>query len=121
MSSFFSVDERMRRRAFALTVLMLVLIHFGFELSLSLLRNVYEVRPSSEFNTTLPIFLTVASTAVMIIVSIRRLRDLEKPVWWVVKLLIPIVNLGLLFYLLKTPGTHLDNSADRVGLNPSQS
>ena len=37
--------------------------------------------------------------------AIRRLHDLDRPAWWLVGIMIPIVNILFSLYLLLSPGT----------------
>ncbi len=46
---------------------------------------------------------------------IQRLHDLNRPTWWIVGAIIPVVNFVLSIYLLVVPGTHGYN---RYGPDP---
>lgn len=41
--------------------------------------------------------------------SVRRLHDLDKSGWWLLLVIVPLVNLGLIIYLLFFPGTVGEN------------
>lgn len=65
---------------------------------------------------------TLVSVAVNLVIftgcvalMVRRLHDLDRPEWWAVGVLIPLVNFALSLYLLLAPGTHGHN---RYGEDP---
>ena len=47
--------------------------------------------------------------------GVRRLHDLDKSGWWILLMFVPLVNLGLLLYMLFAPGTIGEN---RFGQQP---
>ena len=50
-----------------------------------------------------------------LMLTIRRLHDLDKPSWWCIGMFVPIVNFLLLFFLLFNRGT---NGPNRYGPDP---
>ncbi len=51
----------------------------------------------------------IVSLFVSVVLGVRRLHDLDKTGWLWLLFLIPIVNLGMMIYLLFFPGTEGDN------------
>ncbi|MBQ4405278.1 MAG: DUF805 domain-containing protein [Selenomonadaceae bacterium] len=52
-----------------------------------------------------------------IMISIRRLHDLNKSGWWLLLFLIPLVDIFFLVYIFVIPGT---GGRNRYGADPSQ-
>ena len=56
------------------------------------------------YNPVLMLFISLAMLYVAVVISIRRLHDLNLSGWIVLVMLVPIVNILALVYLLFAPG-----------------
>ena len=100
----FTTDGRLNRLRYLKYALA-----FGFFMGLVTFVLVFVAALITGENSTLVRAVQVLTTLAGAIggwaLGIRRLHDLNKPAWWLIGLLIPIVNIILSFYLLLAPGT----------------
>lgn len=100
----FTTDGRLNRLRYLKYALA-----FGFFMGLVTFVLVFVAALITSENSTLVRAVQVLTTLVGAIggwaLVIRRLHDLNKPAWWLIGMLIPIVNIIFGFYLLLAPGT----------------
>jgi uncharacterized membrane protein YhaH (DUF805 family) len=113
----FSLKGRMRRRTFGMVILVGVLLRVVPVLSFNLL-HYNGVQLSDTFDYVFGAFWLVFFffvPVIIILASVKRLRDIEKPLWLVLLLFVPIINLGFLGYLLNVEGVR---GANQYGADP---
>ena len=100
-SKFLRYDNRLNRKRYIMRALALwaavVVISFiiGFVASVTGLKAL----------TKLGTIISIASAIPSFMLVIRRLHDLNRPTWWCIGCIIPIVNFALAIYLLFFKGT----------------
>jgi uncharacterized membrane protein YhaH (DUF805 family) len=107
MLSLFSMNGRMRRRSFGFVLLCGLLLRVVPTLTYNILHQNFGVQYSDAFSTVFFFTMLAILIGTFIVVftsTTKRLNDIEKPWWLVLLLFVPLVNLGLILYLLFTPG-----------------
>ena len=100
-AKFFRYDNRLNRKRYIMRGLILVGIYIVAALVLGFLGAMVDQEVSS-------LLVLLAGLAIMVpsyMLLIRRLHDLDRPGWWAIGALIPIVNFALSIYVLFIPGT----------------
>ncbi len=95
------LDKRVGRKKYFLTLIVLGLVYKIVEF---LLNNPdYKIIGSFLYLLTIPLFVYSLLTIIW------RLNDIEKPKWWLLLLLVPIVNIviGVIIAFRKGTGRHL--------------
>jgi len=111
MESLFSFKGRVDIRSFQSFFVAAVVISFfnSFIFQLS--------RDTNTFWFILGMLVTVAFTAILVIMAVKRLQDIGRNPWEILTLLIPIYNLYLLYILLFEEG---DKGENKYGKDPLQ-
>ena len=110
-SMFFRWDNRLNRKRFILRNLALAAIYVPLFfvtafLATGLLTKNENIIPAANF---LLVFLYVLLTCSAVMLMMRRLHDLDRPGWFCIGMLIPLVNMALLVYLFFFKGTQGPN------------
>ena len=110
-SMFFRWDNRLNRKRFILRNLALAAIYVPLFfvtvfLATGILTKNENIIPAANF---LLVFLYVLLTCSAVMLMMRRLHDLDRPGWFCIGMLIPLVNMALLVYLFFFKGTQGPN------------
>lgn len=104
---------RLDRKGFLFLLLFNIIIGTAFVVgSIALSNKVSELINSSIINILLVLMVTVVYIGVLLFslsLYVRRFHDIGKSGWWSLLLLIPILNILLLFYLLVKSSTKAEN------------
>ena len=100
-SMFLRYDNRLNRKRYILRSLALLAVIFVISGLIVLLSTVLKIRSLS----ILSMIVSIASAIPSFMLVIRRLHDLNRPAWWCIGCLIPLVNGVLGIYLLFFKGT----------------
>lgn len=103
---YFNIEGRINRKVYIMRFLTLMVISFIIGLIFGLLGS-----NNGLVNVIISLVLAIAAFSQ----HIKRLHDLGKSAWWCLLMLIPIVNLGLIIYLVFFKG---DEFTNEYGINP---
>lgn len=104
---YFSYVGRLNRKIYIIRILiLLMIIHFA---------SLMNTAQSDFISNIIGMIIIIASIIAIFMLGIRRLHDLGKQWYWILAMLIPIVNLGLLIYLAIIVGEDTENE---YGPNP---
>ena len=110
-SVFLRCDNRLNRKRYILRCLTVSVVVSAGMVGLALIAD----RLSGSEITAAAVLLWLIAFIPGLLLTIRRLHDLDKPSWWCIGMFIPIVNFLLLFFLLFYRGTKGPN---RYGPDP---
>ena len=108
---FLRCDNRLNRKRYLLRWLVVSTVVSAGMVGLALIAD----RLSGSTITAVAVLLWLMAFVPGLMLTIRRLHDLDKPSWWCIGMIIPIVNFLLLFFLLFYRGTRGPN---RYGPDP---
>lgn len=104
---YFSYVGRLNRKIYIIRILiLLMIIHFA---------SLMNTAQTDFISNIIGIIIIIASIIAIFMLGIRRLHDLGKEWYWILAMLIPIVNLGFLIYLAIIVGEDTENE---YGPNP---
>ena len=110
-SVFLRCDNRLNRKRYILRCLTVSVVVSAGMVGLALIADGL----SGSAITAAAVLLWLIAFIPGLLLTIRRLHDLDKPSWWCIGMFIPIVNFLLLFFLLFYRGTKGPN---RYGPDP---
>ena len=108
---FLRCDNRLNRQRYILRCLIVSTVVSAGMVGLALIAD----RLSGSAVTAAAVLLWLMAFIPGLALTIRRLHDLDKPNWWCIGMIVPIVNFLLLFALLFFRGTRGPN---RYGPDP---
>lgn len=100
-SMFLRYDNRLNRKRYILRALALWAVVVVISILIGLIASALKIKALSMLGT----IISIASAIPSFMLVIRRLHDLDRPTWWCIGCLIPIVNFALAIYLLFFKGT----------------
>ena len=100
-SMFLRYDNRLNRKRYIMRCLMLWAAVTVITTLIGFVAGAVQVSAISKLGTV----ISIASIIPSFMLMIRRLHDLDRPTWWCVGAIIPVVNLVLAIYLLFFKGT----------------
>lgn len=104
---YFSYVGRLNRKIYIIRILiLLMIIHFA---------SLMNTAQTDFISNIIGMIIIIASIIAIFMLGIRRLHDLGKEWYWILAMLIPIVNLGFLIYLAIIVGEDTENE---YGPNP---
>lgn len=104
---YFSYVGRLNRKIYIIRILILfMVIHFA---------SLMNTAQTDFISNIIGMIIIIASIIAIFMLGIRRLHDLGKEWYWILAMLIPIVNLGFLIYLAIIVGEDTENE---YGPNP---
>lgn len=103
---FFRRDNRLNRQRYILRLLILVGVGLVIGLIIGIFGGITDFITGANFFVDFFIGLTVIALLIPnIILKIRRLHDLDRPVWWIIGTFIPVVCIVFDLYLIFARGT----------------
>ena len=100
-SMYLRYDNRLNRKRYILRALALWAAVVVISILIGFIASALKVRALSMLGT----IISIASAIPSFMLVIRRLHDLDRPTWWCIGCIIPIVNFALAVYLLFFKGT----------------
>ena len=100
-SMYLRYDNRLNRKRYILRSLALLAVVIVISVLIGLLATALKIRSLSMLGT----IVSIASAVPSFMLVIRRLHDLDRPAWWCIGCIIPLVNAVLGVYLLFFKGT----------------
>ena len=100
-------DNRLNRKRYILRSLALLAVVIVISVLIGFIATVLKIRSLSLLGT----IVSIASAIPSFMLMIRRLHDLDRPAWWCIGCLIPLVNGVLGIYLLFFKGTDGPNQS----------
>lgn len=100
-SMFLRYDNRLNRKRYIMRALALWAAVFVVTFILGLIASVTGIKMLNTLGT----IISIASAIPGFMLVIRRLHDLDRPTWWCIGCIIPLVNIVLAVYLLFFKGT----------------
>jgi len=100
-SMYLRYDNRLNRKRYILRSLALLAVVIVISLLIGFIATALKIRSLSILGT----IVSIASAIPSFMLMIRRLHDLDRPTWWCIGCLIPLVNGVLGIYLLFFKGT----------------
>ena len=100
-SMYLRYDNRLNRKRYILRSLALLAVVIVISILIGVLATALKIRSLSILGT----LISIASAIPSFMLVIRRLHDLDRPAWWCIGCLIPLVNGVLGIYLLFFKGT----------------
>ena len=111
LNMFLRCDNRLNRKRYILRCLVVSTVVSAGMVGLALIAD----RLSGSVITAAAVLLWLMAFVPGLMLTIRRLHDLDKPTWWCIGMIVPIVNFLLFFSLLFYKGTMGPN---RYGPDP---
>lgn len=100
-SVFLHCDNRLNRKRYILRCLTFSIAVSSGMVGLALMAD----RLSDQAISIAGVLLWLIAFIPGLMLTVRRLHDLDKPPWWCIGMFVPIVNFLLLFFLLFCKGT----------------
>ena len=100
-SMYLRYDNRLNRKRYILRALALWAAVVVISIIIGLIASALKIKALSMLGT----IISIASAIPSFMLVIRRLHDLDRPTWWCIGCLIPLVNFALAVYLLFFKGT----------------
>lgn len=110
-SMFLRYDNRLNRQRFILRSLGVFIVVFVIAVVLFSIAEISQSEVIYSFSTIVSLMFMIPSFMLII----RRLHDLNRPGWWCISAIIPIVNIIFAFYLIVFIGT---NGPNQYGPDP---
>lgn len=100
-SMYLRYDNRLNRKRYILRALALWAAVMVVSILIGFIASALKIKALSMLGT----IISIASAIPGFMLVIRRLHDLDRPTWWCIGCIIPIVNFALAIYLLFFKGT----------------
>ena len=100
-SMYLRYDNRLNRKRYILRALALWAAVMVVSILIGFIASALKIKALSMLGT----IISIASAIPSFMLVIRRLHDLDRPTWWCIGCIIPIVNFALAVYLLFFKGT----------------